>query len=94
MQNTYGVLEKDFVITLRFLDGEQMPLFNSKTDRGQVDFLKKTTLYKAVIALTETQDKKLFNGEVDQIRVLWGTGTDDYPIYDLDFFSNLMNCIK
>ncbi len=94
VQNTYGVLEKDFVVTLRFLDGEQMPLFNSKTDRGQVDFLKKTTSYKAVIALTETQDKKLFNGEVDQIRVLWGTGTDDYPIYDLDFFSNLMNCIK
>lgn len=94
VQNTYGVLEKDFVVTLRFLDGEQMPLFNSKTDRGQVDFLKKTTLYKAVIALTETQDKKLFNGEVDQIRVLWGTGTDDYPVYDLDFFSNLMNCIR
>ena len=94
VQNTYGVLEKDQVITLRFLDGETMPMFNSKTDRGFVDPMKKTTTYKAIIVVNANQEKKLFNGEIDQIRVLWGTGTDDYAIYDLDFFANILNCVK
>ena len=94
VQNTYGVLEKDQVVTLRFLDGETMPMFNSKTDRGFVDPMKKTTTYKAIVVVNANQEKKLFNGEIDQIRVLWGTGTDDYAIYDLDFFANILNCVK
>ena len=94
VQNTYGVLEKDQVITLRFLDGETMPMFNTKTDRGFVDVMKKTTSYKAVVLVNSNQEKKLFNGEIDQIRVLWGTGTDDYAVYDLDFFINILNCVK
>ena len=94
VQNTYGVLEKDQVITLRFLDGETMPMFNSKTDRGFVDPMKKTTTYKAIVVVNANQERKLFSGEIDQIRVLWGTGTDDYAIYDLDFFANILNCVK
>ena len=94
VQNTYGVLEKDQVITLRFLDGETMPMFNSKTDRGFVEPMKKTTTYKAIVVVNANQEKKLFSGEIDQIRVLWGTGTDDYAIYDLDFFANILNCVK
>jgi hypothetical protein len=94
VQNTYGVLEKEKVITLRFLDGEYLFLANSKTDRGFVDPIKKTTIYKAIVPINPSQQKTLASAEIDQIRVLWGTGTDDYDIYDLDFFANLMRCIN
>jgi hypothetical protein len=91
--NTFGVLEKGSPISVRLLNGDIIILLTSRTDRGIVDTGHKTTTYTAQCALGTDDQKKLKNGEIDFIRVSWGTGFEDYQIYDLDFVSRQMKCL-
>jgi hypothetical protein len=91
--NTFGVLEKGSPISIRLLNGDIIILLTSRTDRGIVDTGHKTTTYTAQCAIGTDDQKKLKNGEIDFIRVSWGTGFEDYQIYDLDFVSRQMKCL-
>ncbi len=91
---TYGWLEKDNQLTIRFLDGKTLTLYNTRTDRGTVDNVNRKTTYKAICTIGSGEEKMLEKGEADALRVMWSTGTEDYEIYDVDFFANLLKCIN
>ena len=91
--NTFGVLEKGAPISIRLLNGEIIILQTTRTDRGIIDTGHKTTSYTAQCSLGTDDQKKLRNGELDFLRVSWGTGFEDYQIYDLDFVSRQMKCL-
>lgn len=94
VSSSYGWLEKDNHLIIKFLDGTTLTLFNSKTDRGTVDNVNRITAYRGIFPIGSGEEKLLLKGEVDAIRVAWSTGTEDYEIYDVDFFANLLKCFK
>lgn len=94
VSSSYGWLEKDNHLIIKFLDGTTLTLFNSKTDRGTVDNVNRVTSYRGIFPIGSGEEKLLLKGEVDAIRLAWSTGTEDYEIYDIDFFTNLLKCFK
>ena len=94
VEASYGWLEKDNQLIIKFLDGKILTLYNTRTDRGTVDNVNRKTTYKAICTIGSGEEKALLKGEVDALRVLWSTGTEDYEIFDVDFFANQLKCIN
>ncbi len=93
VQTSYGWLEKDNLIQIRFLDGSTLNLYNTRTDRGTVNTATHSTSYRAYCVIGSREEKMLLNAEADAIRVQWSTGTEDYEIFDVDIFSDQVRCL-
>ena len=93
VQSSYGWLEKDNLIQIRFLDGSTLNLYNSRTDRGTVNTVNHSTSYRAYCIIGSREEKMLLAQEADAIRVQWSTGTEDYEIFDVDIFADQLRCL-
>ncbi len=91
---SYGWLEKDNLLSIRLINGETLNLYNSRTDRGIVDNVNRKTVYNAICLIGSGEEKVLSKSEVDAIRVMWSTGTEDYEIYDVDIFADQFKCLN
>lgn len=90
----FGALEMGSQLTIRGIDGDRITLSNKKTSIGMADSLDKTTTYKAQYAISSSEVKSLRKTEVDKIRVIWGTGYEDYEVYEVDFLIDQFRCLK
>ncbi len=90
----FGVLERGSQLIIRGLDGKRLVLQNKKTASGTPNSLNKTTTYRAQYVISGKQEKTLKKLEVDKVRVIWGTGYEDYEVYEVDFLINQLKCIK
>ena len=90
----FGVLERGSQLIIRGLDEKRMVLQNKKTASGTPNSLNKTTTYRAQYVISGKQEKTLKKMEVDKLRVIWGTGYEDYEVYEVDFLINQFKCIK
>ncbi len=92
-QKVFGFLDKGSPISFRLMNGRTLNFTNSKTDIGSVDFLKNTTTFQASVQLYGNDIKALTASELDQVRVAWSAGSDDYEIYDVNVLKNLLKCL-
>lgn len=90
----FGGLDKGSILSIRLLNEEYVRLINTKSDGGVVDPLTNFTTYRAQYQLSEYQMRSLEESEVDQVRVVWRTGYEDYEVFELDFFINQFECLK
>lgn len=91
---SFGALEKGSVLTLKMIDGSSVNLVNNQSDNGVFDPLKKRHNYVGQYRINGGQTKTLKKGEVDKVRIIWGTGYEDYDVYNLDFFVNQFKCLN
>lgn len=89
----FGVLPKGSQMTLRTIDGEKINLRNQTTSQPQYDPVSKVSVYKGRYPISRGQRKLLQKSLIDQVRVMWGTGFDDYPIYDVSVLQRQLNCL-
>ncbi len=90
----FGSIPQGSVLTLKFLDGKSIRLDNRVADRGRFDAVTKTTYYKGQYIVGASEEKQLRKKEVDKLRIVWGTGYEDYEIYEMDFFMNQFDCLE
>lgn len=81
-------------LSIKLLNGNQVRLLNKKEDFGEYNSTKKAYYFKAQYAISRKQEKALKKSELDKIRIVWGTGYEDYEIYELDFFINQFRCLE
>ncbi|MEM9916763.1 MAG: hypothetical protein AAF990_01630 [Bacteroidota bacterium] len=93
-QREFGVLDKGSSIIIKFISGATVRLVNTQTDIGVLDKVNKRVTYKGQYTISGSQEKSLRKEEVDRIRVVWGTGYEDYEVYELDFFSDQLKCLN
>lgn len=93
-QKVFGFLEKGSPIVFRLMNGHTFNFTNSSTDIGVVDFLRNTTTFQATIQLYANDIKSITSSELDQVRVAWSAGVDDYEIYDVNILKNLLRCVE
>ena len=86
---TYHVLPSK--VMAADINGKKMNLSSNKTDIGIVDIDKGTTTYRAQLVIPETVE--FTASELDQIRVSWSIGFEDYEIFDMDVMRNLFKCL-
>jgi len=93
-QREFGVLEKASILTLKLLNGDNVKLFNTKTSTGTLDKVEKRVEYRAQYRINSDSLKSLLKSEVDKARIVWGTGYEDYEVYNLDFFIDQIDCLE
>lgn len=92
-KTSYGSLEKGTLLTLKLVNGENINLTNNKTDVGLLDPIAKTVTYNTQYLVPSQHIKTLQKYELDLLRLIWGTGYEDYTIYETDFFIDQLNCL-
>ena len=93
-RRTFGGLAPKSILSLRFLDGELATIFNEANQEGQFDVESGTAVFRGVYTLPSSVLRKLEKNELDQIRVAWSTGYEDYNVQHIGLFQQLSNCIK
>lgn len=93
-QREFGVLEKASILTLKLINGSNVKLFNTKTSTGTLDKVEKLVEYRAQYMINSDNLKSLRKSEVDKARIVWGTGYEDYEVYNLDFFIDQLECLE
>lgn len=92
-QKSFGMLEKNSVLTIRMVDNTMIKLINGKNSTGIVDNLNGITTYSAQYLLDDAAMKSLRENPVDKVRLVWSTGFEDYIVYNVDFLMNQVACI-
>ena len=90
----FGTIPRNAQLNIKTLAGDNVLLLNGKTVRGQWDNKKQHTHYRAQYIVDKDYENQLTSSEVDQIRMVWETGYDDIPIYELDFFKDMFRCLN
>ena len=93
-QSNFGALANGSLFRLKLFNDEYVSLYNLKSDKGHIDAYTGNTVFSGQYALGKDEIKKLRNSELDKIRVLWGTGYEDYDVYKVDFFFNQLDCLQ
>jgi len=89
----FGVLPKGSQLTIKLIGNEKVTLRNQSQSQGKFDPVEKIFSYKARYTISNKQEKTLEKTPVDQVRVMWGTGFDDYNVYEVDFFQQQLRCL-
>lgn len=91
---SFGNLPKGSILSIQLLDGDIINVRNTKDDPGYFDQHENAYIYRGVYPLGGKMLKTLKNAEIDKVRVVWGTGYEDYEIYEMDFFKNQLGCLE
>ncbi len=90
---SFGGIPRGNFILLRTLDGEQIRLRNSLTDPGSYQASDGSYTFRAQCTISAGQQDMFKRAEIDNMRVVWQTGYEDYEIYRIDFFKDQLNCL-
>jgi hypothetical protein len=93
-RRTFGGLAPRSLLSLRFLDGELITVFNEANIEGQFNGETGVAVFQAVYPISGALQRKLEKNELDQVRVAWSTGYEDYNVQHIGLFQQLTNCIK
>lgn len=90
----YGYVKSGSLLTIKLLNGETVSLFTTSSDIGIIDDTKNQTIFKISFPLSKENQKLLQNSLADKLRLTWSTGYEEYDIFNVDFFSNQLNCLN
>ena len=89
----FGVLPKGSQMTFRSVGGQQISVRNQLQSQAEYDPVAKVSTYRGRYPLSRGAQKFLGDSLLDEVRVMWGTGFDDYALYDLAFLQRQLECI-
>ncbi len=89
----FGVLPKGSQLTFRTVDGQKIVVRNQSPSQANYDPVTKVSTYKGRYVINKGARKTLERSLLDEVRVMWGTGFDDYVIYDMNFLKRQLACL-
>ncbi|MEZ4986927.1 MAG: hypothetical protein R2795_18135 [Saprospiraceae bacterium] len=92
-QEAYGFIDRNSILTIKLLNGDLLHLRSGEMDRGLYNTVKKELTYSVYYPIDRSYVPLLQQSEVDQVRVFWSSGFEEYPIYQLDFFQRQFACL-
>ncbi len=92
-RKAFGILNKNGVAILKFLDGTTFTVNNLRNDEGVPDASNQVFTYRAQYALDPSILKKIRKNELDKIRVAWSTGYEDYEVQGVDVLMREAKCL-
>lgn len=90
----YGYIRKDALLNIKLLSGETISLFAQTDSQGIQNPKDGSTEYKVRYPIDYQKEKLLLKSGIDQVRVIWSSGYEDYDVFNIDFFINQLNCLN
>ncbi len=89
----FGVLPKGSQMTFRTVEAQKVVMRNQSASQASYDPVTKVSTYRGRYVVSRGARKTLERAMLDEVRVMWGTGFDDYQIYDLTFLKRQLACL-
>lgn len=93
-QREYGGIRNGGLLNLKLLDGSTISLFSQGGSQLKEDPNTNDIIYRARYPIDYQKEKLISRSEIDQVRVVWATGYEDYEVYNIDFFMNQLVCLN
>jgi len=93
-KKTYGGLARGSPLTINLVNGKEITLFNQRNDPGVLNPDSGETSYTGIYRIDVQAEKMLTKSEVDQMRIVWTSGFENYDLHNVDFFINQFNCLN
>lgn len=90
----YGFIPNQEFMVLFLLDGQKVSLRNRFKSKGNWDVTTQSYFYQCQYLIGPKEEKILKNMEADKILIKWNKTTDEYEIFELDFFRNHLRCLE
>lgn len=93
-RRSYGRVEKDAMLRITLLSGKKIFLNNRISSEGKLESYTGYTVYNCFYGLENEDVEDLEKLEIDKIGIMWTTGFEEYPVYQIDFIQNQILCLK
>lgn len=93
-KRTYGVINKDDMVKLTFVNRENCILRSLYQVEPQLEQYSGNSIYRAIYPLSKDHVKIIKKEDLDKITLIWSTGSESYDIYEIDLLANQYRCIE
>ena len=93
-KKTYGMLRLNETIRMQTINGKKVYLKNLISDSGTIEAYSGHTLYQGVYELSKDDINILKKEYLDNIGIVWSSGYEEYPIFEVDFIINQLSCLN
>ncbi len=90
----YGSLDVGALLRVTLIDGKEVELRNYASSGGIPTEDKKAFIYPVAFELSNKAVKQLSKMEIDKIGIQWSSGYEEYVIYEVDFLTSQLSCLK
>lgn len=90
----YGAVKPSSLLRLSLLDNSTVSLFSQNGNSGRLDPVTGDVIYKITYGIDYQKAKLLSRSEVDQVRMVWSSGYEDYVVFNVDFFMRQLECLE
>ena len=93
-RRSFGGLPAKSIVSLKFINGEIITLFNESNQEVRFDAEQGVAVFTGQYPFQSGVFKKLEKMELDQIRVAWSTGYEDYNVQQVGLLQQQASCLK
>ncbi len=93
-REAYGLIEKNSILSIRLLNGTYILLRSGQLAQGTYDRDREILTYRVYYPIDRDDLPLMRHSEVDQIRVFWSSGYEEYQVRQLDFFQRQLECLE
>ena len=82
------------MLRITLLSGKTIFLNNRISSEGKLESYTGYTVYNCFYGLEKEDLEDLEKLEIDKIGIMWTTGFEEYPVYQIDLIQNQILCLK
>jgi hypothetical protein len=92
---SYGKIYKSDFLRLEFISGKKVFLSSVESCEPALEKHTGHSIYKAKYLFASKYDVDILENEyLDKVGIMWSSGFEAYPVYDVDFFQRQVTCLK
>ena len=91
---SYGYIDKNDLVKLTFINGENFIANSIYKAEGKLEQYSGHTKYEAVYRLQDINMELIKDLELDKLAIIWSSGYEEYPVYEIDLLQRQLECIK
>ncbi|HCV51610.1 hypothetical protein N9602_02425 [Saprospiraceae bacterium] len=91
---SYGYIDKNDMVKLTFINGENFIAHSIYRTEGKLEQYYGHTKYEAVYRLQDIKMELIKDLELDKLAIIWSSGYEEYPVYEIDLLQRQLECIK
>ncbi len=95
IEKSYGIINTDGFIRLTFVNSKTVFFKITEQIKPKIQPYTGKTIYTAICKISDKEDYKLLtNKYADEVGVMWSSGFEAYPVYDIKYFIDKFDCLN
>jgi hypothetical protein len=90
----YGDIVRKSYLVIHLLDGQSVYLAPDRIMTPHFDPVRELVVYRARFPISSSVINALKKTEIENMRVPWSRGPEEYSVYNMDFFINQIRCLE